>query len=136
MSARGIAPAPADLVEFRGMLERFEAVVLDWELKPCETAALLALPIHSFARLRRTGGASIDVETRMRRVVEVAGLLRALLGEIAECALWLRRPNPGLIGRRAPLAVILGVDTGLRQLRDALREEVAQAGADVAWTRT
>lgn len=128
--------ASAEFVEYRGMLARFQAIVLDWRLTTCETAALLRLPPDACMRLGRVETVSVDTETQMRRVIDVAGLVGDLLGDAGDCAEWLRRPNPGIIGRLLPLDVMCDGGDGLRLLRDALREEAAESGGGVAWARS
>lgn len=113
--------------ELRAMVARFAAVVMDWGLSDRRLEGLLAV-VPGAARMLVEGrlAPDCDAETRMRRVLELDALLAAALGSDAECREWLVTPNPAILGVRTPLDVICDRSTGLRAMRDVLREEALQ----------
>ena len=127
MSA-ALACADASTAELRAMVDRFATLAFDWRLADAEVEALLATEVGSWPALRGFAAVpDVEAETRMRRSIEVAGILRCAVGDDAACREWLRAPHAGIVGRRRPLDVMCDRGVGLRALRDRLRDETMQA---------
>jgi hypothetical protein len=109
------ASRPAPL---RGVIARWDAVVIRWALDGCERTALLG------------GGAEGSVtdvatyrlptaERRMRLVVELELILERVFADEERTRTWLRQPNRNL-GGRTPIEVMAQSPEWIRWLIDAV----------------
>lgn len=116
----------ASAVEYAAILEAFEWALDVMGILPEERASLVRSAARPGLRRSRSDAA---VETMVRRLVDIATDLQAMLGDEDEIREWLRSVNPGLWTtspvpvRTSPLRVMLDHEDGIRAIRDQLADE-------------